>query len=204
MAADSSGMVHVVWLDVDNLASGSGRILHRRKVSATWSPPEVILGEAVWTEASGIPALTVDPMGNVYLVAASATIEPSVSFVRWNGSAWLDAGVPMTATRSAFGAARLKSWASEQNAAPARAAIGKGGKVHVVWRGDADPSDIRYSLWDGTMWSPAESLTHATQGFANPVVSVDGFDSVHILWNGSNAWNNQGDVFYIRRDNPRP
>lgn len=187
VAVDFSGDVHVVW---DGDMFTSPKVVHRRKAAGNWLAIDV-----VGSFAAGFPNVTVaaDPGGNVYLVSASGGPEPSVSLSRWNGSSFVVQAVPAKAARSTSYRVLGDN--------DARVGLGKNGTMHVLWQG-VDMADIWYSYWDGKAWSPAEALAHSIAGqgmhYGTPVVSADGFDSAHVLWD------NNGEVYYIRRDLVRP
>jgi hypothetical protein len=63
--------------------------------------------------------------------------------------------------------------------------------LHVVWNGPNGTTSnlqIRYTMYDGSTWSPIVNLTsEPTSPQKTPCIAVDGTDKVHVVW-GTNLY----------------
>lgn len=130
LAVDAAGRVHVVW-------SAEGRLWHRMRAGASWSPAQPVT-------AGHTPDLAADASGRVYLAfAAAANGADDVYVMSWTASdGW---GLPTNLSETA-----------EDSRAP-RLAVATGGQMAVVWS-ETTASGPRVYLArseDGIAWSSA-------------------------------------------------
>lgn len=195
VVADSSGQVHVAW--VEELGSASGTILYQRRSAAgAWLPSPI-------TVSSGnlhMPVLAVRDGTIVYAVWSEYT-DPSdpVQYVRfaesvdggdsWPSSERISGGFYVNGAISTFLVSAI--------------ALDSNGKVHVAWSGtDAQGGDetvyYRNGVKQGASWSWSSPDTVSQSGNnITASITVSG-DYIHLIWAHKPSQGTLYDVYYSR------
>ena len=187
IGVDSADKVHVAWNDgiyyePDGTAvlgfkyAGASNVYHRVKSAGVWSS----VAQAT-TAGGGRPVMTVDQADSVHIVFMGWSGSSSnIGYMKWNAGTW---SAPSVISEPIDGYIDLTS--------------GTASNLHIVWyRYDAaaQSSQIRYSAFDGTTWSPSEVISGAGQtNNYYPSVVADSFNRPHVIWEGRTG---SGKVLY--------
>ncbi len=208
LAVDSTGNVHIAWVDLTNYA-GCGTDFdifykHRNVTTSLWTPTEVISVEG--SSGVGPTALTVDPKGNPHIVWIESYdylgcgTDVDVFYRRWDDISQTWTTTEVVSTES-----------TDRSMDPSIAADSKG-NIHVAWHdytdydGAGTDYDIFYKLWNVTAasWTTTEVVsTESTSSSKYQKLKVDSIDNVHIAWEDSTDYVGSGtdtDIFYKSKD----
>jgi hypothetical protein len=194
VVADSSGRVHVAW--VEEFGSASGTILYQRRSAAgVWLTNIITVSMGV--DNSHMPALAVGDGTTVYAVW-DEWIGAGQQYVRFSES--MDGG---------------DSWSqSEQISDPfavngaistflvSAIALDSSGKVHVAWSGASDAGGeetIYYKSGEKGVswsWSPPDTVYQSGNNIT-AAIAVSG-DFVHLIWARRPSPGGTYDVYYSR------
>jgi len=169
IAVDPSGDLHVVWQDS---TPGNNEIYYKRSTDAgaTWAASQRLS----WTSTScHRPCLGVDSSGDLHVLWADDPVGNSEIYYRKS----TDGGGTWTASR------RL-TWTSGHSFVP-DIGFDPSGNIHVVWS-DYTPGnhEIYYkkSTDGGASWSTSQRLTSNAGASISPVIGVDSFGHLHVVW----------------------
>ncbi len=135
LAVDSSGNVHVVWLDYTDYAGAGGTdwdifYKHWDNSTSSWTTTEVVSTES--TDYSLYPSLAVDDKGNVHVAwhdetdYAGAGLDSDIFYKYWDAST------------SSWNATEVVSTESTDDSVRPSLAIDSIGYIHVAWEDYTD------------------------------------------------------------------
>ncbi|MFA5902496.1 MAG: PKD domain-containing protein [Desulfobacula sp.] len=174
IAIDSNNNIHFVWRDgitytVTGTYSGTSALYHRiRYADGSWSTTiPVVSPDSFGT----FPALAKGQNGEMHLVYnTTAALEHTL----WNGSSW-------SAPSIIFNDGTQYNYKD--------IAIDNDNRVHLIYEvygnfGDGDVNQIRYTLFDGSVWSPAEIVSNGNNnGYEKiPEVTLSSKGWPQIVW----------------------
>ncbi len=204
LAVDSTGNVHIAWVDYTDYASAGTDldIFYKRwnSSSSSWTTTEVVSTDNI--DDSSSPSLAVDSTGNVHIVwydwtdyAGSGT-DPDIFYKRWDvaTSTWTTTEVVSTESTAGSSSPSL--------------AVDSAGNIHVIWEDSTDYTgvgtdhDVFYKRWDSfsSSWTITEVVsTESTSNSNSPSLAVNSVGSVHIAWYDYTDYAGSGtdpDIFY--------
>ena len=147
---DPSGRPRVVWIENSTVA-------YLQWNGTTWTDADGTGQESMilsfTTAASWKPDLCLDSTGNPNIVfnyeTGTSPVIGNVGFIKWNGSAWVDADGSGQESMSVF---------SNQYPAPAMLislALDSHDRPHVSFNWGVMPLDVYYFQWNGSAWVDA-------------------------------------------------
>lgn len=178
--ASDGGKVHLAWQE--NVAAGTGEVLHRRSVDggSTWTQPQNLSNTAGNSRAPSIAA-------NGYSAHAlwrddsPGSFGVLYSFGKDSGAVWMPA----------------RNLYKGQSDSPSIAA--SGANVHAAWVGYINGgSDILYrsSTDNGAGWGPVQNLSDNAVHNQNPSLAANGC-GVHAVWTDDVSGNSE--IYYRGR-----
>jgi len=183
IATDLDGNVHVVWND--NTPGGDMEIYYKRSSDggSTWT-----IQRLTWnSENSYVPAIAIDPSGNIHVVWHDNT--PGNYEIYYKRST--DGGSTWQPTK------RL-TWNSGHSSITA-IAIGPGRNIHVVWEDESSGnSEIYYkrSTDGGSTWQPTKRLTWNSGDSHYSAIATDPSGNIHLVWQDKTPGNYE--IYYKR------
>ena len=201
LAVDSTGTVHVTWIDYTNY-NGSGSdvdIFYKCKPNGgSWTTTEVVSTESNMN--SWNPSLAVDSIGTVHVTWEDwADIQGSGNdwdiFYKFKPSDGNWSNAELVSTESTF-----DSWFSSL-------AVDSNGTLQVTWQdwtnilGSGDDWDIFYKCKpNGGSWTTTELVTtESNKDSCHPSLAVDSNGTVHVTWEDCTDISGSGhdlDIFY--------
>jgi hypothetical protein len=169
ICAESPGHVHVVWHDYK---PGNAEIYYRSSTDggAIWT----VSKRLTWTSGLSLdPAIAIYPSGHLHVVWVDRT--PGNSEIYYKNSP--DGGVSWSPNK------RL-TWSLGDGYCPTLSGDPYG-HLHVVWDdGTPGNEEIYYkqSTDGGASWTPSKRLTWTSVNSWYPVIAVDSFGNLHIVW----------------------
>ncbi len=204
LAVDTSGNVHITWMDATNYAgSGGDRDIFYKYWNAStflWTTTEVVSTES--TEWSDSSSLAIDAAGNVHVAwydgtdYAGAGTDEDIFYKRWetSTSTWTTTEVVSTESNDISYLPSL--------------AIDAAGNVHIAWydftdyAGSGTDKDIFYKRWETSTstWTTTEVVsTESTGNSISPSLAIETTGNVHIAWEDLTDYTGAGtdaDIFY--------
>ena len=178
---DSSGDIHVFW---DDDSPGNNEIYQKRSTDAgaTWTANERL----TWTSGySIVPDMAVDPSGNLHVVWSDLTSGNLEIYHKKS----TDGGATWTTGH------RL-TWNAGASMSP-KIGVDTSGHLHVVWQDETPGSwQVYYarSTDGGAAWTPSQRLSWSSGLSGYPIIGVDSFSGLHVVWQGSVSGNTE--AFY--------
>jgi hypothetical protein len=201
VAVDTSGDVHIAWLDTSNY-NGAGYdrdIFYKRyEVGSGWTTTEVVSTES--SDESYMPTLDADSSGNVHVAWYEPTDyggsgpDTDVYYKRYEvGSGWTSTELVSTESTSGSYYPSL--------------GVDSTGDAHISWYdftdygGAGSHEDVFYKRYEiGSGWTTTEVVsTESTSAARFPSLAIDTNDDIHIAWEDFTAYGGSGsdcDIFY--------
>jgi len=181
MAVDSSGNLHVVWVD---LTPGNAEIYYKKSTDggASWTTSKRL----TWTSGNSYaPAVAAGPSGNLHVVWYDET--PGNNEIFYKKST--DGGASWTT-------AKRLTWTADTTAFP-DVAVDPSGNPHVVWE-DRTPGNAelyyRKSADAGTNWATSQRLTWTSGWSQYPSIVLDPSGDPHVVWHDFTPGN--AEIYY--------
>jgi len=220
IAIDSSGNIHVVWLDGTEGIWGGGEgsddeIMYVSYSSATgWSNATVIsdgFNNIYWNDDRSIqPAIAIANNDNIHVVWSDNT-DDEVWGYDWEimhvtyttATGWSNATIVSDGYNNVY-------WNDDSSGNPA-IAIDNSNKVHIVWEDSTNgiwgtDDEIMYSSYTtATGWSNATLISDGHNNIywndawsERPDIAVDSSGTVHVVWedNTDGAWGSDTEIMY--------
>jgi len=179
IATDSSGNIHVVWVDS---TPGNNEIYYKRSTDggSTWTTKRL-----TWNAGGSYSlAIATDTSGNIHIVWVDST--PGNDEIYYKRST--DGG-------STWSTKRL-TWNAGYSWSPA-IATDSSGNIHIVWEDKTPGNDEIYykrSTDGGLTWQPAKRLTWNAGYSWSPAIATDSSGNIHVVWVDSTPGNNE--IYY--------
>ncbi len=204
IAIDSSGNIHVGWMDETNYnGSGLDQDLFYKYWNATslnWTPTEVVTPES--TSDIFRPSILVEDNGNAHFIWSDST--------DYNGSGsdydicyrWRDA------VSGNWSALEVLSPESGSSSYWPNMAMDGAGNIHLVWYDSANISgsgtdfDIIYKCWNASTqsWTTPEIVSNeSTTESRFPSLAISLVGDIHVVWRDATNLSGAGtdqDIFY--------
>ncbi len=202
IATDSSGNIHVVWLDVTNYSGSDidADIFYKRWNSTIkmWSTTQIL---SAGYHQSSDASIAVDNNGNIHLVwSQDNTIIPppedDIFYRLWN------------ATLNTWSSIKLISTESTASSSHPSIAVDDLGDIHIVWEditnygGQGADLDVFYKRWDSISdtWTITEVVSiESSEDSHSPSATMDNFGNLHVVWYDYTNYTESGtdcDIFY--------
>ncbi|MBN1215369.1 MAG: hypothetical protein JXA99_07975 [Candidatus Lokiarchaeota archaeon] len=217
IALDTSGKIHVVWLDYTNGIWGTDpEIMYISSINGVeWTNPIVISDDITnWNNGSSYdPSITVDGSGKIYVVWEDDTIgfwggglfDTEIMYASsTDGISWSNATIISDGFNGEY-------WNNDTSADPS-IKIDTSGKIHVVWEDYTDgiwgvDTEIMYaSSTDGISWSNATIISDGYNGeywnndtSIDPSIAIDSFGRIHVVWEDhtDGIWGVDSEIMYV-------
>ena len=173
---DAIDDLHVLW---DDDAPGNTEIYQKRSMDAgaTWIASERL----TWTSGHSIvPDMAVDPSYYLHMVWSDLT--PGNQEIYHKKST--DWGVTWTTGH------RI-TWNAGASMSP-KIGADPSGNLHVVWQDDTPGHwEVYYakSTNGGATWTASQRLTWSSSSSGSPIIGVDSWDRLHVVWQGTASGN---------------
>ena len=176
LAFDSLNNIHLVWSGGDSLSPGYTQIKYKKYDGNSWSN-EIILGNDNYNQSN--PSICIDSNDNVFVIwdgkSVSSTTYSQIRFVKFDGDSW---GSVSNITSGDYNQNTPDTYIDSNN------------KIHIAWYGTSLSSvtknQIRYSNFDGNVWSEPTNVTSGIYDKYNPSISGDSSNNIYLSWNGTN------------------
>lgn len=185
IAADSTGNVHVVWVDgylvnTDYTYNGNPNLYYLKKdASGNWSSVSQLT-----TNYGNTPYITVGKNGNIHI--AYLNLSGGISYITFNGSSW------SAPTDLGFTAGKFVKYI--------KLASDSSNNLHLVWffyDTTSSQDQVLYSHYDGTSWSTPEKVSDLLYTAYQPSIVVDSLNRPHVIF--EEIYNTLGKLIYRYR-----
>ncbi len=215
IAIDSSGNIHVVWIDdTDGIWGSDMEIMYASYTSATgWSNITVIsdgyMGD-YWNDDSSLqPAITIDNSDKIHVVWIDNTNgiwgwDWEVFYTNYTtATGWSNATVISDGYNNIY-------WNDAGSNHPAIASDNNG-EIHVVWEDEtngiwgSDNEIMHTSYSTSTGWSNATVISDGHNNIywnnmesSNPDIAIDSSNDLHVVWddNTDGVWGTDEEIMY--------
>ena len=180
IATDSSGGVHLVWAG-EGEGQFNSEIYYRQGDGVSWAST-INVSHSLTNSYS--PDMAIDIEGKVHVVWTEYIANVyEIYYSQGDGTSWSE---PRNISDTG-------AWSRE----PA-IATDSYGYVHVAWaEGSVSGSDeVYYGWWNGTAWSAPLNLSRTPGPSANPDITLDVTDLIHVVWD--NLDDDSWEIYYSR------
>ncbi|MBN2753222.1 MAG: hypothetical protein JXR81_00005, partial [Candidatus Goldbacteria bacterium] len=191
---DSLNYPHVFWSD-------SGNLYYLKYNGTAWVDADGVGQSNMMIGTGESSALILDGADRAHVlwinyVAASSGYD--VFYMKWNGSAWVDA--------DGAGLADTNITNSTGNKSDAVFVLDSMGRPHVVYvKANPVEGDVFYLKWDGAAWVDADgtgtgesNISNSAGPSVNPDIEIDASDNPHIVYNESSGSASPNEIYYIK------
>ncbi len=227
ITVDDSYNLHVVWFDSTPGIWGGGvdetEIMYVNCTNGKWSNATVISdgynGEWCWNDGDSVnPDITVDDSNNLHVVWYDDTNgkwgdDYEIMYVNCTNGKWSNITVISDGYQGEWG------WNTGDSLNP-DITVDDSNNLHVVWDDSTpgiwgsgtDDYEIMYVNYSNGAWSNITVISDGYQGewgwndgySFNPVIAVDDFDVLHVVWSDSTSgiWGDDTEIIYVTINNP--
>ena len=196
MKYDSLNYPHVLWSD-------SGNLYYLKYNGTAWVDADGVGQSNMMIGAGESAELRLDSADRAHVLwinYEAATLNNDVFYIRWNGSAWVDA--------DGTGTGEINITNSTDTESNAVFALDSLGQAHVVFvKENGSYSDIFYLKWDGAAWVDADgtgtgesNVSNSSNISTDPDIEIDAMDNPHIVYSEANGIIAPNEIYYIKWD----
>ncbi len=212
VAADSNGIIHVVWQDNTNGSWGTdSEIMYVNYTMTTgWSNVTIISDDYLgWNDkASCEPSITTDKFGNVHVVWHDETVgawgtDVEIMYANYTAEGWSNATVISD---------DYTGW-NDGNSYHSSIAVDDNGNIHVTWDdwtigewgSDIEIMYANYTAAEG--WSNATVISDGYGGVwgwntgesSDPSIAIDNNGNIHVVWQDetNGQWGIDQEIMYV-------
>ena len=221
IAVDTSGNIHVVWMDnTDGIWGSDSEIMYVNYTDGLgWSKATVIsdgYNNYYWNDdSSGHPSITVDNLGNIHVVWEDFTdgiwgIDIEIMYVNYtNGLGWSNVTIISDGYNDYY-------WNDDLSWTP-NIAIDTSGNIHVIWEDWTDgiwgiDEEIMYVNYTyGIGWSNVTLISDGYNDYywnddlsTDPNIVVDPSGKIHAVWEDytDGIWGTaEAEIMYVNYTN---